>query len=110
LAWQFRDVLAFVGMAGLALGAAGCLTVIFPRLRGSKRGLIYFGAIVEHESSAEYAAEVLRTPPADLARHKLQHVYDLAKVCRSKYQWLVRAFTAGAVGAGTAIFYLLIGS
>lgn len=108
--WQFFDMLAFVGMAGLALGAAGCLTVVFPRLGGSKRGIIYFGAIVEHDSSSEYAAEVLRTPPVDVARLKLQHVYDLAKVCRSKYRALVASFTAGAIGAGTAILYLLIGS
>lgn len=64
-----------------------------------------------HPTKQETAeCEVLRTPPADLARHKLQHVYDWAKVCRSKYRAIVTAFTFGAVGAGTAILYLLISS
>ena len=105
--WSALDLIAFLAMFGLAIGAATFLFVVFPRLRGSRRGLIFFKAIAEHENSAEYADEVLSRSPAELARAKLQHGYDVAVVCRAKYLLLVIGFFASAVGAIATLLYLL---
>lgn len=106
--WTFIDALAFSAMAGLAAGACMLLAVIFPRLKGSKRGILFFNAIVEHESSAEYADEVFRLTASDLVRVKLQHAYDLAKVCRAKYRILMIGFWIGGVGTVSALLYLVM--
>jgi hypothetical protein len=68
-----------VSMIGLAVGAGILLSVIFPRLKGSRRGILFFNAIAEYDSS------------------KLQHCYDLSKVCSAKYRI-----------AATALLFLLL--
>lgn len=107
--WSLGDTLAFVAMVGLALAAAVLLAVVFPRLRGSKRGIIYFGGIAEYDTSAEYADDVSRRALPDFVRAKLQHGHELANVCRRKYRTLVAGLWIGSVGAGAALLYLLIG-
>lgn len=106
--WSFVDTLAFIAMGGLAVAAGVMLSVVMPRLKGSKRGLIYFNAVAEHESSMEYADEVTRRSAAEISRIKLQHTYDLAKICRAKYRVLVTGFWIGGVGAVAALSYLFL--
>jgi hypothetical protein len=105
--WSAIDLIAFLAMFGLAIGAALFLFVVFPRMRGSKRGLIFFSAIAEHETATEYADEVMNRSSLELARAKLQHGYDLSKVCRTKYALLLVGFWASAVGAIATLLYLL---
>ncbi len=107
--WSVGDAFAFVAMVGLATSAAVLLAVVVPRLKSSKRGIIYFGNIAEYETSAEYADDISRWSPPDLVRAKLQHGYELANVCRRKYLTLVVGLWIGSVGAGAALIYLLIG-
>jgi hypothetical protein len=66
--WTVVDGLAFLAMISLALSACALLSVVFPRLKGSRRGLIFFSAIAEYESSREYADadEVLRRSMASV--------------------------------------------
>ena len=107
--WSLSDTLAFIAMVGLALGAVVLLAVVFPRLKGSKRGIIYFSGIAEYETSTEYADDVSRRALPDFVRAKLQHGHELANVCRRKYRTLVVGLWIGSVGAGAALLYLLIG-
>lgn len=106
--WSLIDALSFVAMAGLAAGAFVFLIVIFPRLKGSRRGLVFFNAVAEYDTSSEYADEVCRHTAGELGRIKLQHSYDLAKVCRSKYEALRVGFLLGSAGAVATLLYLLL--
>ncbi len=106
--WSFVDALGFVSMLGLAVGAAILLAVVFPRLKGSRRGLLFFNAIAEYHNSAEYADDVLAHAGADLIRTKLQHCYDLSKICSAKYRTLRIGFWVGSIGAATALLFLLL--
>jgi hypothetical protein len=93
--WSVVDMLGFISMLGL------------PRLKGSRRGLLYFNAISEYDSSAEYANDVLTRSHDDLVRAKLQHCYELAKVCGAKYRVLRIGFWVGSVGSAAALLFLL---
>jgi hypothetical protein len=106
--WSFIDALGLVSMLGLAGGAAILLAVVFPRLKGSRRGLLFFNAIAEYDNSAEYADDVLAQTLDDLIRTKLQHCYDLSKICGAKYHTLRIGFWVGSIGAATALLFLLL--
>ena len=107
-AWSLPDALAFIAMAGLAAGACVFLMVVFPRLKGSRRGLIFFNAIAEHDSGVEYADEVSRRTSGELARIKLQHAFDLSLVCKAKYQVLRAGFWLSSTGAIATLLFLLL--
>lgn len=106
--WSLIDTLSFVALLALALSACALLGVVFPRLKGSKRGLIFFSAIAEHDSAREYTTEVLRRSVDELVTAKLQHAYDLSKVCVAKYQMLHLGFWIGSVGLGSALLFLML--
>jgi hypothetical protein len=106
--WTFVDGLGFISMTGLALGAVILLWVVLPRLKGSRRGLIFFHAIAEYESSTEYATDVLTNSGDEIVRRKLQHCHDLSNVCTAKYRVLIIGFWVGAVGVATALLFLLL--
>jgi hypothetical protein len=106
--WTFVDGLGFVSMLGLAIGAAILLYVVFPRLKGSRRGLLFFSAIAEYENSAEYADDVLTRSGDEIVRAKLAHCHELSKVCNAKYRALRAGFWAGAAGVATALLYMLL--
>jgi pycsar effector protein len=106
--WSFVDGLGFISMLGLAIGAIFLLAVVFPRLKGSRRGLLFFNAIAEYEYPGEYAAEVLSQSDDQIVRTKLLHCHELSKVCKAKY-WTLRAgFWVGTVGVGTGLLFLLL--
>jgi len=106
--WLFVDMLSFVATVGLAASVIACLATIFPRLKGSKRGNVFFGAIAEFESRKEYATDVLQQNIAELMEAKLCHVYDLAVVCGQKYSVLKIGQWAGAIGLVAMVFLLLL--
>src|SRR5258708_4208150 len=106
--WTFTDFLGFLSMFGLGIAAGTFLAVVFPRLKGSRRGILFFNAIAEHDNSSEYADEVIRRSGEQLLRAKLQHAYDLSKICTRKYRTLCAGFWIGSVGIGAAVLYLLL--
>lgn len=107
--WRLLDIIAFVAMVALALGALLALSVIIPRTPGSRRGFIFWEAIAEYGSGREYADDVSTLSPATLVQIKAEHCFDLAKVCRAKYKWLRVALWVCAVGltASLAVFLFL---
>jgi hypothetical protein len=106
--WTFTDSLGFVSMCGLGIASAIFLAVVFPRLKGSRRGILYFLAIAEYDTSTEYADEVVRRSGDELLRAKLQHDYDLSRVCVRKYRILRAGFWIGSVGICAALLYLFL--
>jgi hypothetical protein len=110
-ALNIGDAVDWLGLSAMAIlvgAAASLFTVVFPRLGGAAQGILFFNAIAEHESSTAYAEAVARRTSSDLARIKLEHTYDLAKVCRAKYRALGIGFRLSAVGALTAVVYLVL--
>jgi hypothetical protein len=106
--WSFVDALGFVSMLGLAVGAGILLAVVFPRLKGSRQGIIFFRAIAEHEDSSKYAEGVLGCSADWLVRAKLEHCYDLSNICNAKYRMLRIGFWVGSTGTATALLFLLL--
>jgi hypothetical protein len=107
---EFRaaDYASLVAVAGLLSAAAVFLVVVFPRLKSSNPGLIFFNEIAAHPGAIAFAEGALATSGSELARTKLRHIYDLAKVCRSKYKLLRAGCWAGSVGGLAALFYLAL--
>ena len=106
--WVFVDMLSFVATIGLAVSAFACLATIFPRLKGSKRGHVFFGAIAEFEARKDYAIDVLQCEVGELIEAKLCHVHDLAIVCRSKCTILKLGQWSGAIGVAAMVLLLLL--
>lgn len=106
--WNFVDMLSFVATVGLSVSVLSCLATVFPRLKGSKRGHVFFGAVAEFESRKEYATDVLRHGVVDLIEAKLCHVHDLALVCGRKYTVLKIGQWSGAIGVLTTVVLLLL--
>ena len=106
--WSMVDGLSFVAMLFLALSAGVLLSVVFPRLKGSRRGIIFFNAIAEYDSGQEYAANVLCQSTSDIVAAKLHHTFDLSKVCVAKYRVLRIGFWLGGIGVATTLLYLLL--
>lgn len=97
--------LSAIGLLGLALA---CIFVITPRLAGSKRGIIYFSAIAEYESSSDYSSDILNKNANDLINAKLCHGYDISRVCSRKYAHLLWGQWLGAAGAATGLFLIFL--
>ena len=107
-AFTVADYASVVAVVGLTVAAVLFLSVVFPRLRSSSPGLFFFNEIAAHPSALDYSESALATPSAELARSKLRHLHDLAKVCRAKYRVLRLGFWAGAVGGLAALLYLAV--
>ena len=106
--WSFVDFLGFLSMFGLAAGAITLLAGVFPRLRGSRRGILFFGAIAECDSSGHYVADVLARSGDDLVLAKLEHCHELSKVCCAKYRTLRAGFWIGCIGVASSLLFLLL--
>jgi len=106
--WVFTDMLSFAATIGLAISAFACLSTVFPRLKGSKRGLVFFGAVAEFESKKDYATEVLQRDIGELIEAKLCHVHDISNVCGRKYRILKIGQWFGAIGVSSMVLLLLL--
>jgi hypothetical protein len=105
--WTFLDTSTFVGMSALAVAALAAIATVVPRLPGSKRGFLYFNAIAEYESAAEYARDVLGTSGPVLQTEKAKHCHVLSRICRTKYRLLRFSVWAALVGLVGASAYFL---
>lgn len=95
-------------MGGLAASACVLLTVLFPRLKGSRKGILFFNAIAEYDSAADYANDIIRKPRNEIILAKLLHSYDLAKICTKKYRILRIGLWVGTIGAIATLIFLLL--
>lgn len=105
--WVLLDMLSFVATVSLSVSALACATTVLPRLRGSKRGIVFFRAISEFESGEDYVRVVISKPPTELLNAKLVHIYDLAKICSTKFSVLRVGIWAGMIGVASTVVLLL---
>jgi hypothetical protein len=90
--WSLGRCIALLAMAVLASAGGTAIVAVSPRRRGSRSGLIFWDAILERSSWLDYASDLLGSSEEDLLREKIKHTYELAGVCRAKYDWLRRSF------------------
>jgi hypothetical protein len=107
-AWSLAHVLSFLASIGLLLCAITCLVTVMPRLKGSKRGLIFFAAISEYDSSNDYVSEFMKQGLSDLCEAKLKHAYELSGICKRKYAMLGWGQRLGALGLTASLLLLLL--
>lgn len=107
--WVSGEILAFIAISGLSVSCMLAVAVVFPKLKGSRRGFIFWESIAEFETASSFsdAAQQLRGP--SLTNELLKHVYEIAHVCKEKYRILNWSLRIGAIGAISTILYLIKG-
>jgi Family of unknown function (DUF5706) len=107
--WNILDTLAFIAMTSLAIGSLLSVTVVLPRLPGSRRGYIFWEAVAEYESARQYSDDLVKLSSASFAQCIAEHCHDLSKVCRTKYLYLRLSIWACAIGLfGSLCIFMLI--
>jgi hypothetical protein len=67
--WNINDMIAFFATVGLGVSALAYVITVMPRLKGSRRSLIYFAGIRELDSADRKAKKLkCRAPAAVWAR------------------------------------------
>ncbi|MDE0838982.1 MAG: DUF5706 domain-containing protein [Kiritimatiellae bacterium] len=108
LQMAFLDVWSLITGIALLICAVASILTVAPRLRGSKRGLIFFGAIAEFPSRNDYAIEIRTKPVDELIEATLMHVHDIAGICVNKFGMVTIGIYTGIVGTVSAIVLLMI--
>ena len=106
--WNLTDFTAFLAVTSLMLSVLLAVWTVVPRTSGSRRGIIFWKAIVEHQSGREYAESVLALTSPDLTGARAEHCFELAIVCQRKYVTLRRSLIAGGVGLAATLLLFVI--
>ena len=107
--WALGEILAFIAISGLSLSCMLAVAVVFPKLKGSRRGFIFWESIAEFESASSFSDAAQQLSGTSLANELLKHVYEIAHVCKEKYRILNWSLRIGAIGAISTILYLMKG-
>ena len=105
--WNFHQLVAFVATLALSIQAFMCLFTTVPRLKGSKRGFLYFMAVAEYPSSEQYASDAMKLTESDIIRTWFTHSHELALIAKKKYEALSFAMKAGAVGTIASLILVI---
>lgn len=94
----------------LIASAICAFLVIAPRLRSSPgdSGLVFFGDVAHRTSGDEYVGDIAPRSESDLTAARLQHCYDVAKVCARKYDLLKMSIWLALPGLAIAMLTFLI--
>lgn len=101
--WSAIELLSFVSVALLCASAVSCFLVVKPRLAGSVKGIIFFNAVSSYRTQQDYVKAVALLSPAFMCEEKFKHVYEIAKICRRKYQVLFYAIWFGGIGLASTV-------
>ena len=101
--WSGVEFLSFASVVLFCASAVSSFLTVKPRLAGSAKGVVFFNAVSSYETQQEYAKVVALLSPASLCEEKLKHVYEIAKVCRRKYQSLFYAIWFGGIGLASTV-------
>jgi hypothetical protein len=110
-AWTLRQGVGILAMTSLGMACLIGLGVVTPRRGRSVSGHIFFGTIAEFDSRATYVEEVLAMPDQQLISERLEHCYDLARICDRKYRallWELRTLFVGLILA--ASYFVFFGT
>ena len=108
--WAFADGWSVVASVCISVSVLLSLWVVVPRQQGSKRGALFFDAVSEYGSAAEYSDHVVGLAEAELVGETLRHAHELAGVCQRKYAALRKSLWAGFVGIVALVIYYALSS
>lgn len=91
----------------LLITAFAAFVTYWPRTKGMRAGLVFWGAIAKNESGAAYVERVLDKTATELTTAKLEHSYELARICERKFKWVDVGVRFGVAGFSLAILYTL---
>ncbi len=106
--WSLSEGLAVLAVVGLLASATALAVVLLPRKKGSRTGLVSWGAVSKCRSAEEYARLVLGTAPMGLTEAILEHCFELARVCINKYRAMGWARWCGGAGFVGTLHYLAL--
>ena len=95
-------------LSGLIFCLIFAISVVFPRLKGSKKGIVFFNSVAEYENYNEYIGDVLKKHDQEIIAEYLRHIHELSKICAKKFYRLRISFFCGIAGLITAILYLFL--
>lgn len=107
--WRYLEILYLVAILGMAACALFSLFTIVPRLKGSKKGIIYFNSVAAFENKNDFVIAVLKKSEHELIIDELQHVFELSNICSKKFFWLKIAVWTGGIGLIAGILFSLLG-
>ncbi len=105
--WNLGETLVFLAISALSISCLLAISVVFPRLQGSKRGLVFWECIADFESPSRFTETVEKLNTTELTREIILHCHELARICREKYRLLNWSLRIGSFGAISTILYLI---
>jgi hypothetical protein len=103
---SFDTFLAWGSLAFFGLGAAAAGWVVLPRIANVGEGLIFFGAVRSYRDGTAYRDAVEGSSEQDLTSARLQHCYNVSKICWKKYKFLRAAMWFTYIAGGLLILLL----
>lgn len=102
--WCLLETLCLLGLISCLIFA---ISVVFPSLKGSKKGLIFFNSVAEYERYNEYIGDVLKKNNQELTGEYLRHIHELSTICTAKFKKLKYSFYSGIIGLIAALYILI---
>lgn len=112
--WAVGDLFLLTAVVGLGLAIIYAIAVLFPRTAMKAKitsyiGFIYWETIAQvYKNSFDYHSAISKLSPDDLIKAKLEHCYELAKVCTTKHSLLAISLKSGIVGFLAAVTCLFM--
>lgn len=97
---ELTDILTISAILSLLISAIFSIIVVIPRTRGyrAENSIIYWNAIAKSKDSQSYAGRVSELPLTTLVDAKLEHCFELAKICQRKFRFAKIALWWGTYG------------
>lgn len=94
----------------LLLESAGyCFATIYPRIKNSSEGVVYWRSVFDNFKNADdFAQSIAKLAQPDLMKARIKHCYDIARVCSLKYDRLQVSMALGAIGLLFTVPFLLM--
>lgn len=107
LSWHYASLITSVLL--LVVSAFFSFRVVAPRLDSkSGEGIVFFGSVAAKDDAASYVSEVAAHDPAEITEARLNHCFDVSKVCQGKYASLKKAIWFGLPGMAATLVAVLL--
>jgi pycsar effector protein len=106
-AWRTREWLAGVAIVLTVASAVLAILAVAPRLKGARRGVIYWSSISGYSDAAEYRAALANLDLRGVTDEISRHCYELSRITKRKYELLKWAMWTGMAGLAVGGVYLL---
>jgi hypothetical protein len=107
--WGVSELVSISAILLLSVSVSLSISVVFPRLGGSKKGFVFWGSIAEYESARDFSDAAQRLADNDYYREMLRHTYEISGICNRKYRLLNWSIRIGSFGAISAILIVVTG-